>query len=79
MDKAIEIGKVSASGSFKLFVGKASSTLILAVGTIILVRIIIPEDYGLYSIALTHSLMISLFQDWGISSALTRLIAQRAR
>lgn len=75
MEKALEMGKVSATGSFQLFVGKAASTIIMAVGTIILGRLMLPEEYGLYSIALVPSLMISLFRDWGINSAMTKYIA----
>jgi len=75
MDKAFEMGKFSAVGSFQLFVGQAVSTIILAVGTLILARFMSPEEYGLYSIALLPALMISLFQDWGVRSALTKYIA----
>jgi len=75
MEKALKMGKVSATGSFHLLVGKAASTVIMAVGTIVLTRIMLPEEYGLYSIALIPSLMISLFQDWGAGSALTKYIA----
>jgi len=76
MDKALEMGKISATGSFQLFIGKTTSTIIMAVGTIILGRLMLPEEYGLYSVALIPSLMISLFQDWGIGSAMTKYIAQ---
>jgi O-antigen/teichoic acid export membrane protein len=75
MEKALEMGKVSATGSFQLFVGKAASTIIMAIGTIILGRLMLPEEYGLYSIALVPSLMISLFRDWGVNSAMTKYIA----
>lgn len=69
------MGKVSATGSFHLFVGVAVSTVIMAVGTIILARLLLPEEYGLYSIALVPSYMINLFRDWGMNSAMTRYIA----
>ena len=57
MEKILEIGKKSAEGSFQLFVGVAVSTIIMAIGTIILARLITPEEYGLYSIALILSLI----------------------
>jgi len=76
MDKALQMGKTSATGSFQLFIGKAASTIILAIGTIILTRLMLPEEYGLYSIALMPSMMIGLFQDWGVSSAMIKYIAQ---
>lgn len=75
MDKALEIGRTSATGSLQLFVGVAASTIIMAVGTVVLARLMSPEEYGLYSVALIPSYMIVLFRDWGINSALTRYIA----
>jgi O-antigen/teichoic acid export membrane protein len=76
MDKALKMGKTSATGSFHLFLGTSLSTVIMAVGTVIFVRLMTPEDYGLYSVALTPSLMINLFRDWGTGSAMTKYIAQ---
>ena len=76
MDKALQMGKVSATGSFQLFIGKTVSTIIMAAGTVILTRLMLPEEYGLYSIALMPYMMISLFQDWGVSSAMIKYIAQ---
>jgi len=75
MEKGLKMGKVSATGSFQLFIGKTVSTVIMAVGTIILARLMLPVEYGLYSIALIPPLMINLFQDWGISPAMTKFIA----
>jgi len=75
MEKALEMGKVSATGSFQLFVGVAASTAIMAVGTIILARLLSPAEYGLYSVALIPSLMINLFRDWGVNSAITKNVA----
>ena len=34
-----------------------------------------PAEYGLYGVALIPSLMLSLFRDWGVNSALTKTIA----
>lgn len=75
MEKALEMGKVSAAGSLQLFIGKAASTIILAVGTIILARLMLPAEYGLYSIALIPAMMINLFRDWGVGSAMIKYIA----
>ena len=75
MDKALKMGKISATGSFKLFLGQIVSTLIMAVGTIILARLLSQAEYGLYSIALIPSLTISLFRDWGVGAAMTKYIA----
>jgi O-antigen/teichoic acid export membrane protein len=76
MEKAFKYGKTSATGGFHLFLGTSLSTIIMAVGTVILVRLMTPEDYGLYSIALMPSLMVNLFRDWGTGSAMTKYIAQ---
>jgi O-antigen/teichoic acid export membrane protein len=75
MQKALEMGKTSAAGSFQLFAGVATSTIIMAIGTIILARLMTPEEYGLYSIALIPSYMIILFRDWGVNSAITKYTA----
>jgi O-antigen/teichoic acid export membrane protein len=76
MDEAVRMGKASASGSFQLFIGKTVSTLIIAVGTIILGLLILEADYGLYTIALIPAATIALFSDWGVSSAMTKYCAQ---
>ena len=69
------MGKTSATGSFQLLIGVASSAIIMAVGTIILGRIMTPDEYGLYGIVLIPSTLINVFRDWGINSAMTRYIA----
>jgi O-antigen/teichoic acid export membrane protein len=75
MDKALTMGMASAAGSFKLFIVKIVSTIILAIGTIILGILISQSDYGSYTIAIVPASTFLLFQDWGISSALTKYCA----
>lgn len=75
MDKALRMGKDSATGSFQLFIGKALSTVILAVGSIVLGIFILEHEYGLYYIALIPATTMLLFQDWGISSAMIKYCA----
>ncbi|MEM2129207.1 MAG: oligosaccharide flippase family protein [Candidatus Bathyarchaeia archaeon] len=76
MDKLVELGKASAIGSFKLLIGNTTSSIILAVGTII-VGIFISEDaYGLYTVALIPASTVLLFQDWGIASAMIKYCAE---
>ncbi len=75
MQKALEIAKKSATGSFQIFIGVAASTIIMAIGTIILARLMTPEEYGLYSVALIPSYMAVLFRDWGVNSAITKYTA----
>ena len=75
MDKAMTMGKVSATGSFHLFIGKIASTLMLTIGSIIVGIFIDPGEYGLYTIVLVPAMTLLLFQDWGIGSALTKYCA----
>ena len=75
MDKALEMGKTSATGSFRLLIGVATSTIIMAVGAIILGRLLTVDEYGLYGIVLIPSTLMNLFRDWGMNSAMIRYIA----
>ena len=75
MEKALEMGKTSATGSFRLLIGVATSTIIMALAAIILGRLMTVDEYGLYGIVLIPSTMMNLFRDWGINSAMTRYIA----
>ena len=49
------MGKTSATGSLQLLTGVATSTIIMAVGTIIIGRLLTPDEFGLYGIALVPS------------------------
>ena len=75
MDKALEIGKSSATGSFHLLIGVAGSTIIMAVGTLVLAWLLSPAEVGLYGMALIPAGIINFFRDWGVNSALTQQIA----
>jgi stage V sporulation protein B len=75
VEKALEMGKTSATGGFQLLVGVATSTIIIAVGSIILGRLLTTAEYGLYGIVLVPCTLIILFRDWGVNSAMTRYIA----
>ncbi len=75
MDKALDMGKASATGSFQLFIGKVLSTLILAVGSIIVGLFILDTDYGLYTIALIPASTMLLFHSLGINSAMIKYCA----
>ena len=76
MEKALKMGKVSATGSFQLFIGKIVSTVILAVGSIIVGIFIRDVAYGLYAIALIPATTILLFHDWGVGAAMIKNCAQ---
>jgi O-antigen/teichoic acid export membrane protein len=71
-----DVARASAKGGFFLFLGNASSTLILAAGSILIARLLGPENYGLYSVALIAPSFLIALCDLGISPALTRFSAQ---
>ncbi len=75
MDKTLEMGKSSATGSFHLLIGVAGSTIIMAIGTFIFAAILGVEELGLYTIALIPSNIINFFRDLGVNSAMTQQIA----
>ena len=72
MTKAVEMARVSAKGGFNVLWGLVVSTVISAVGTIIIARLLGPDNYGLYAIALTAPSLISTFRDWGINTAMIK-------
>jgi O-antigen/teichoic acid export membrane protein len=75
MAKALEMGKSSATGSFHLLIGVAGSTIIMAIGTIVLAWLLNPDQVGLYGMKLIPSGIINFFRDWSVNSALTQQIA----
>jgi stage V sporulation protein B len=76
MSKASDMAKVSVKGGFHVMWGLVASTVISAVGTIIIAALLGPANYGLYSIALTAPSIIVLFRDWGVTFAMIRYTAQ---
>ncbi len=76
MSKASEMGKVSAKGSFHLLWGLVISTVISSIATIFIARLLGSDLYGLYQIVLITPLLIGVFRDWGINSAMVRYSAQ---
>ena len=76
MSKAADMAKISVKGGFHVLWGLVVSTVISAVGTIIIALLLGPENYGLYAIALTAPIIIILFRDWGVNIAMVRYTAQ---
>jgi len=74
-DKALQMGKSSTAGSFFLLIGVVGSTVILALGTLILASVLTDAELGLYSIVLMPSTIIAFFRDLGVNSAMTQKIA----
>jgi O-antigen/teichoic acid export membrane protein len=75
MDKALQMGKSSTTGSFFLLIGVVASTVIMALGTLVLAGILSDAELGLYGIVLIPSTMIAFFRDLGVNSAMTQQIA----
>ena len=65
MDKALEMGKSSATGSFHLLLGVAGSTVIMAIGTIVLGMLLPQKDVGLYGMALDSRIDHQLISEIG--------------
>jgi O-antigen/teichoic acid export membrane protein len=76
MSKAADMAKVSVRGSFHVMWGLVVSTVISAVGTIIIASLLGEDNYGLYAITLTTPNLIVLFRDWGVNFAMVRYTAQ---
>ncbi len=76
MSKAANMAKVSARGGFNLLWGLVASTVISAVGTIFIANSIGDVNFGLFTIALVAPNLISLFRDWGVSTAMIKYTAQ---
>ena len=76
MSNLNDVARVSVRGSFFLFLGMASSTVIMAVTSILVARLLGPEAYGLYIIVfIVPSFLVNL-TDLGVSPALTRFSAR---
>lgn len=76
MTNATEMARVSAKGGFHLLWGLVISTIISAVGTIFIARLLGADNYGLYTIAITAPNLIAVFRDWGVATAMIKFTAQ---
>lgn len=71
----MHMGKSSATGSFQILIGVVGSTLILAVGTLVLAMLLSDAELGLYGVAMIPSVTINFFRDLGVNAAMTQQIA----
>jgi O-antigen/teichoic acid export membrane protein len=77
LDKATGMGKLSARGGFKLFIGVSVSSIVTAVSLILVLRLLgDPDEYGIITTALIFPAILSLFKDWGTNSAMVKYLAQ---
>jgi O-antigen/teichoic acid export membrane protein len=75
-DELTTIAQKAARGGLFLFIGNASSTVILAVGAIVVARLLGPFDYGLYTLTVTVPVLLVALADVGMNYALIRLPAR---
>ena len=75
MNELNHIAKASVRGGFLLFLGSISSTIIMAITSILVARLLGPENYGLYTVIMIAPTFLITLSDLGISSALTRYSA----
>lgn len=66
----------SAKGGFFLFIGYFTSLAILALGSMIVGRLLGPEGFGIFSLAFVVPSLILGFLDPGVGAALTRYTAK---
>jgi O-antigen/teichoic acid export membrane protein len=75
-DKLVEIAEDSARGGFFLFTGNTLSLIMLAIASILVARLLGPENYGLFALSLVVPIMLAGLIDFGVSPALTRFSAK---
>jgi len=76
VSKARSMAKVSAKGVFNIFWGLAASSIISAIGVMIVAGILEEAEYGLVAIALMGPNLIAIFRDWGVDWATIKYTAQ---
>jgi O-antigen/teichoic acid export membrane protein len=75
-DELVSTAEAATHGALFLFSGQTLATVIAAVGSIIIARLLGPELYGVYSLSLVVPGFLLLFTDFGVGPALTWLSAK---
>ena len=76
MSDAIKLAKTSTQGGFNLFWGVAASSIISAVGVMVVAGILEEGQYGLVGIALTIPNLLIIIRNLGIDQATIKYTAQ---
>jgi O-antigen/teichoic acid export membrane protein len=71
----LHIAKQSARGSVILFIGNFIATVFAAAASIIVARLLGPDDFGLFSLSLVMPTLLQLFTHLGTRTAVTRYVA----
>jgi stage V sporulation protein B len=74
-DELVGMAEKAARGGFFLLVGSALSTVILAIGSIIIARLLGPSNYGLYTLTFVAPSFFISIADAGMNAALIRFPA----
>lgn len=75
-DKLLEIAGASTAGGFSVFLGGAISTLVLAVGSILIARMLGPAGYGLYTLAFVTPSVLGSLVGFGVDDVMIRFPAK---
>ncbi|NIQ06694.1 MAG: flippase [Candidatus Korarchaeota archaeon] len=71
-----DLAEKTAHGSFFLIFGSVFSQVVLGVGSILVARLLGPEGYGKYSLALSVPILLASLSDLGVNQAIIRFPAK---
>ncbi len=74
--KLTSIAEDSARGAFALMIGDAATNVLAAIASILIARLLDPDGYGLYTLALTVPLIMNYLMGLGLDQALIRFPAK---
>lgn len=72
----LELGIEAAKEGYGFFIGNTLSTLILAIGSIAIARLLGSENYGVYSLSFIIPSMLVLFTSLGIDQSLIKYVSE---
>ncbi len=75
MNRETHLPKRMTTGGITLFMGNVAASLISAITTILVARLLGPENYGLFSLSLVVPGILQLFPTLGLNVAATRYVA----
>ncbi len=74
----MHVARQSAQGSIVLFAGNLTATIGQTIASILIARLLGPEQYGSYSLALVIPSLFVLLASLGVNTAVTRFVAHHA-
>jgi O-antigen/teichoic acid export membrane protein len=76
MARELDLAKTAMRGAIHLLSGKIASKMVGIVGSLLLIRLLTPEGYGDYNIAMIAPGLLNTFFNLGINAALTKMLAE---